>query len=326
MMKPLNISSIVVAATTGFLACVSMQAAEYPQAQVTLRVVDEDAKPVPVAEVGIGFKVGSTTHFGSEELPIRGLSNPVGEFAGSAKADRYLGYTVRKPGYYPTTGTYNFKEAAGGKWQPWNPVVNVELKKILHPIPLYARQARIVMPVIGEPVGYDLVAGDFVGPYGRGRTPDFVFFLKKDWKSLKEFDVGLTLTFSNPGDGIQIVSAPPIYGSELKLPRTAPDSVYEAQFRTSKRRAPGSAIQTEAKEDRSFLFRVRTMVDEKGDVKSAQYGKVQGDLRMDPTNSKTAIVRFTYYLNPTPNDRNLEFDPRRNLFENLPDAEIVEQP
>jgi hypothetical protein len=26
-------------------------------------------------------------------------------------------------------------------------------------------------------------------------------------------------------------------------------------------------------------------------------------------------VSFTYYFNPTPNDRNIEFDPEQNLFE-----------
>lgn len=47
---------------------------------------------------------------------------------------------------------------------------------------------------------------------------------------------------------------------------------------------------------------------------------------MDPINSKTMIVLFTYYLNPTPNDRNLEFDPKRNLLQGLKATERVESP
>lgn len=35
---------------------------------------------------------------------------------------------------------------------------------------------------------------------------------------------------------------------------------------------------------------------------------------------------FTYYLNPTPNDRNIEFDPKRNLFTNLSSSEEVRDP
>ncbi len=31
-------------------------------------------------------------------------------------------------------------------------------------------------------------------------------------------------------------------------------------------------------------------------------------------------MQMKYYLNPTPNDRNMEFDPSQNLFTNLPTA------
>jgi hypothetical protein len=37
-------------------------------------------------------------------------------------------------------------------------------------------------------------------------------------------------------------------------------------------------------------------------------------------------VGFTYYLNPMPNDRNVEFDPKRNLFTNLKPEEQVAAP
>jgi hypothetical protein len=47
----------------------------------------------------------------------------------------------------------------------------------------------------------------------------------------------------------------------------------------------------------------------------AHYGKIYGD-----------FMNFTYYLNPTPNDRNVEFDPKRNLFTNLKDDERVTMP
>ncbi len=37
-------------------------------------------------------------------------------------------------------------------------------------------------------------------------------------------------------------------------------------------------------------------------------------------------MRFSYYLNPTPNDRNLEFDPEQNLFKKLTILEEVWDP
>ena len=37
-------------------------------------------------------------------------------------------------------------------------------------------------------------------------------------------------------------------------------------------------------------------------------------------------MSFTYYLNPAPNDRNVEFDPKQNLFTNLKRTEQVTAP
>jgi hypothetical protein len=38
------------------------------------------------------------------------------------------------------------------------------------------------------------------------------------------------------------------------------------------------------------------------------------------------MVSFTYYLNPTPNDRNLEFDGKNNLFKDPESLEEVYNP
>ena len=59
------------------------------------------------------------------------------------------------------------------------------------------------------------------------------------------------------------------------------------------------------------------MIDEGGKVKSALYGKIDGEFGLDAINSKTCFVLFTYYLNPTSNDRNMEFNPQKNLFTDL---------
>jgi len=57
-----------------------------------------------------------------------------------------------------------------------------------------------------------------------------------------------------------------------------------------------------------------------GKVHKALYGKIHGEIRFDVINSKTAIIIFTYYLNPD-GTRNLEFDQKRNLFQNLKSRE-----
>lgn len=299
---------------------------KYPEAKISIKVIDEGRTPVANAEVGIGFEVMSTKYFGNETVPVSGKTNVVGEFTGSALGDRSLGFTVKKTGYYPTTGVYSFKEAVADKWQPWNPTLEVVLRRVGTPVPMYARRLRLEIPVVNAPIGFDLLVSDWVAPHGKGTTADFVFILTRTWIDKKDFDARLTLTFSKPGDGLQAVEEPLQYGSELKLPRTAPEHGYEPQVANSVSRVPGKPIVNEARDNRSYIYRVRTVLDEKGQVASALYGKLRGDIRVDPINSKTALVLFTYYLNGESNDRNLEFDPKRNLFGELKSTEQVSNP
>ena len=308
------------------LAVGAATAVKYPEGRITLKVLDDDSVPVEAADVGIGFQVMSSRYFGNEEIEVRGLSNAAGEFSGAANADRSLGFTVRKTGYYETTGRYAFKEAVAGKWQPWNPTHQVVLRKIGTPAAMYARQVRAEVPVVGVPIGFDLVVSDWVSPYGKGTTADFVFTLARKWIDKKDFDVRLTLKFSNLGDGIQAVEEPLLYGSELKLPRTAPKDGYEPEVTKSVGRVPGKPIVNEARDNRSYIYRVRTVLDEKGQVVSTLYGKLRGDIRLDPIISETAVVLLTYYLNGEANDRNLEFDPKRNVLSKLKSTEQVKNP
>ncbi len=65
-----------------------------------------------------------------------------------------------------------------------------------------------------------------------------------------------------------------------------------------------------------FFFRVRTVLDGKGIIRSAMYGKIHGNINFDVIDAKTAVVLFSYFLNPD-GTRNVEFDIHQNLFQNL---------
>jgi hypothetical protein len=81
----------------------------------------------------------------------------------------------------------------------------------------------------------------------------------------------------------------------------------------------------DAKGNSNYFFRVRTKLDQKGRPISGLYGKIDGDIRLDAINSQTCILILKYYLNPTPNDRNLE-SVKRNLFTDLTNEERVTDP
>ena len=109
------------------------------------------------------------------------------------------------------------------------------------------------------------------------------------------------------------------------LPRTAPAEGYEAERKFTTNWSATRLPSPPARPALGYLYRVRTVLDEKGQVKSAWYGKIDGEFEWDASNFPTAQVTFTYYLNPdgTPN---LEFDRKRNLFVDLPDENTVSNP
>lgn len=237
--------------------------------------------------------------------------------------------SVTKAGHYKTYGgRYLFKEKKGSQWEPWNPTVELVLKPILKPIPMYARKVEMLrVPVVGQPVGFDLVASDWVAPHGKGSVSDLIFTLQKTFVDVeKPFEASLTITFANEDDGIQPTIAAPHVGSELRLPRFAPEAGYESKLvKSTSRAAVNQMIVPANKEDLNYFFRVRTVKKDKKIV-STNYGKIDRDIDFDIINSDTALLFFTYYLNPTPNDRNMEFDLKRNLLKGLKDAETVTNP
>ena len=308
---------------------------EKAQAQVTFHVVTDDGKPVANVDVTASTFLywDRKEGFGKDVYQdIKGRTDKDGmttiTFA-SERGDVHYGiHDV--PGYYPTWNLeYQFKEIKDGKWQPWNPILELEFKPILKPIPMYARKKGAIkpfaIPAIGQPVGFDMMAGDWVAPHGKGSVSDMLFTLteKVPYVSAEQpFDVTLTVTFTNKGDGIQSVLVPLNRGSEFRLPRYAPEDGYEPQLVKEIAHATGEPIASGTREDQNYFVRVRTVLDEKGKVQSALYAKIDGDIQFWG-NRKT---RFTYYLNPNPNDRNMEFDLKQNLAGDLPFNERVTKP
>lgn len=232
-------------------------------------------------------------------------------------------------GYYANGITYQFTNVVNGKWQPWNPIVDLIVKPILNPIPMYAQNMGmmgfiLMLPAKNTPIGFDLEAADFVTPYGKGTVSDFIFNLTEKVpfvNSSQPFDISLNLSFSNKGDGIQSVIVP--HNQGRVMPRYAPEGGYQSTLvQEIARYANGKGLNNQINENQNYFFRVRTALDGQDNVKSALYGKIYGEISFWGNQH----LRFTYYLNPTPNDRNMEFDPSKNLFRDLSPLQHVKAP
>lgn len=181
---------------------------------------------------------------------------------------------------------------------------------------MYAKRVNLGIPEFNKPLGFDLIIGDWVAPYGSGLNTDIIFTGRLDKRAANDSDYTLTVSFPRVGDGIQEFTIPESEkGSELRSPHEAPAEGYKAEWVQTKTRRPGKQLQTNWDMNRNYFFRVRTKLDDKGNVVSARYGKIYGD-----------FMTFSYYLNPTPNSRNIEFAPTQNLIHSLKFDESVSAP
>lgn len=303
-------------------ACAQTDTLEH-EWKVTLKVVTETGQPVAGAKAVVGYY--------SKSIPVSidGLTDTNGIFTASHSAHSgILGFAVEKVGYYTTREpSYDL----GFTYDPakWNPTQTIVLKKIDKPIPMYARKTQIEIPAVDKPIGFDLVKGDWVAPYGKGNQSDFIFEAQRRWNNRNDFDLTVKLTFLKSGEGLIPVSVPLNQGSELRLSAAAPSEGYAPELSKGLSHTPANGWkdnEREGNKEQNYYFRVRTALDEQGNVKSALYGKIHGDFALDPINSKTTWILFTYYLNSEPNSRNVEFNPKQNLFKNLSAGEQVKEP
>jgi len=320
-MKKLICLSFIVLTTN----CVFAQTnAEEHQWRVTLKVVDEGGNPVAGANAGVGYYT-----YDSQPARIDGITDTNGIFTALHSAvpsisGLDLGFRVEKQGHYTTWIKYDL--GAGYDSDKWNTIQTLILKKVVHPIPMYARRAQIEVPVLDKQIGFDLEKYDWIAPYGIGEYSDIVFEAHRRWVSRHDFDATVKISFPNSGDGLLAVSVPPVQGSTgPKVPVSTPLNSYVPELQIGLGNTPIGGWKDDNKNG-NYYFRVRTFLDSNGNVKSTLYGKIYGGFTLDPINSKTTFILFTYYLNPTPNDQNVEFDPNRNLFQGLPFIERVKEP
>jgi len=293
---------------------------------VKVNVVDENGIPVLNANTVVGY---SSSQLGQLNQPSRsagatiaGLTDTNGFFMAShTDWSPAVAVQVKKEGYYLTyfhhevymPGQFDDQKVAASRMFDQK----IVLKKIHSPIAMYAKRITHQPPRNHTPMGYDLMVGDWVSPYGKGTNSDMIFQRDFSKKSLQDYDYKLTVTFPKAADGI--LEFPVTYkngeGSALRSPYEAPTDGYQSGIVRLNISHPGHKLINDSDENRVYIFRVRTVVDADGNTLSAYYGKIYGD-----------FMDFSYYLNPTSNDRNLEFDVHENLIKKLKFDESVRNP
>ena len=310
-----------------------------------LAVVIDDVTQEPISGVCVG--AGFTTdngpiwegRFKYEHKKFFSNKNGVCEISGSSNCGTAGCYVKNPPAeYYKTQCGVPMrykKKNLFGVWQPDNLVVTLRLQRVEHPIPLFVKQlfsrgsdsvGSNYFDIAKGQMKFDLVKGDWLPPIGKGKYPDICF------TRLEREDLGMGTNFNGRtslayrdamtieflGDGNGLIEIPSGQSYGIKI-RTAPLDGYKAGYLVTKGKDKNVKYFTSSNPDRNFAFRIRTKMDADGKIVSAYYGKIYGDIVIKKPYGVEELVAapsFMYYLNPTPLDRNLEWDMKNNLCPN----------
>jgi hypothetical protein len=282
-------------------------------------VHDPNGIPIPNAEVtgyfmfykGIVDDTRMSTAVTDKEGKARIKGEAQFDYDLAAKADGFYGTSM--PNRSISTETGLKKYALGPQ------VVSIELRPKIAPIsPIGYYASEIPLPATTEKIGYDLLVGDWVVPFGRGVSSDFLWKFEREFTDDKNWKMALTLSFSRADDGIQYYKINPIDGSEFKYPYEAPIEGYIPKLYWFDTKANGKFSTTFNNESmHQYLFRVRTERDEMGRIIKGLYGIVYQVPTLAGGSLNNPRLSFAYKINPNWT-RNLEFDTRSGSGKRAP--------
>jgi hypothetical protein len=240
-------------------------------------------------------------------------------------------------GYYSSYYSFIWNSPQGYEGTTRSAEVQAVLKPIKNPIPMIAyAKSGFAIKELDEEYQFDFEVGELLPPHGKGIHPDIRVTMKgtridNGPDEHEDIDFQASIRFSNPLDGFIEFAVQPkdgAVGSSFISDYLAPESGYlpslERKAVWGKARSlPGYWEHLNGLERKAYYFRVRTKTDASGKIVSAHYGKIYGPLTLVPvlknqTASKRSIEAnlsiSEVYFNPTPNDRNVEFDTKRNII------------
>lgn len=339
-MKNLLLTTILL----GSLSLASCKEIPNKNYQITTEVRDDNNKPIQGANVEASRDVLIPESPIPLSKPIR--INALTDQNGISKINfssvqTPRGVCISKEGYYVFTADTNWE-------QPFEftgtttAKVKAVLRPIKNPIPMFAREkSGFEVKEFDEEYQFDFEVGELLPPHGKGVHPDIRVTMKgtridNGPDEHEDIDFQACIRFTNPLDGLIEFAVQPkdgAVGSSFISDYLAPESGYLPTLERKAvwgkvRKSPSYWEDLRSLEKKAYYFRVRTQTDAAGKIISANYGKIYGPLTLAPVLKNHAAFRRALkanisvndlYFNPTPNDRNVEFDTKRNL---IPDGNV----
>ena len=287
-------------------------------ARITFHVTDSQGNSVSNAEAKIHFSLSNR-----QGLDVIGRTDTHGFFVAEGLCSGEIYYRFTKDDHFETRHKHillsrnsDFVHIKEGRWQPWNPTIEVILKEVRNPVSLYVKSAEYKIPK-GEIVGFDCSKGDLTAPHGQGIYSDFfiLFSCSSSIHNNRCFTNSLLFSAGVNGGFIRL---PKDGTSQFKSLYEAPEEGYQEKMVFSFKRGIEGAIEERlgaggGAED-YLVFRSRVEKDETGKIVESRYGKIYAFRYGETEESRVGYLRLLYYFNPNNNDRNLEYDKAKGAF------------
>ena len=341
---------IVLACTSSLLSVCSMAA------HFSVKIVDAvTEKPLQGVKVLGWFSNDNGWRAWTESAPEyvdNGVTDKNGKcrLSGTSNTGK-VGFIVKEPpsGYYPGPNVKlqlsrdmlaNLSGLVTG-----GPEELLRLDRIGNTIPLFVKHVKLKDREHGlggfdgtnSVIRFDMVKGDWLLPYGNGEVADVEFHStmqikgrgwymfepgKYDWVYF--YQVNTIAKCPNPSDGFGVVEPREDAGIKVRMfdnetLRNSLPLMGIGRNQKFERNGKDWNCQNYREDfrDRCLVFRIRSKFDNKGKLVEAYYGKIYGDFTLyGYYDVGLHYIEFLYYLNPTPLDRNLEWDMKNNLCPN----------
>jgi hypothetical protein len=276
--------------------------------KIIISTSDDDN--VPISNVSVRVLMGM--EYREDAYFINGKTDKDGKFVieGITKGNE-IEITATKDGYYRSFKKLCYirmgeeYEVKDGKWQPWGLKISLPLREKRNQASLIRKYGGVDMPTTNQWFGFDMKIRDWVAPGHAGIVPDFEVYLTWDGKPIAtSAQTDLLVRFIEDGAGYYLTDK--TVESDFKGVYNAnTNTIFKKEFTCSTFRKNGRFTQIGIPSDKIMIIRSRCKVDKAKNIIEANYSSATKFFIEGGWHGK-AIMDFSYYFNPIPNNTNLE--------------------
>jgi len=283
-------------------------------AQISVRVVDDEQKPVSDAKIEARFDPALQS--AGEVKIVSTDTNGIAVVSG--KTGKTVCIQATKSGYYRSSDSVCFvsvgQGVVEGKWQPWNMEKTIILRAVRNPVACQ-HKVRGYKHVnrVNEWLKFDLEYGDFLPPEGSGKVCDMEVLFDWNGKLGDEYTgMGVKIRFPNDGysggyyaDNVMCSDFKGVYDF---LPNNRLISEF-AYSTIEERDSATGALQRRQEmlfdKTKGLVARIRCEVDPASGKLLKFHCAEISDIKFG-CNKSGVVFLLKSFFNPTPNDTNLE--------------------